>query len=100
MGFRPVEESETNGVLGEIVKCRCPHDLGDCDQAGDCPCHICHVSWKVRRALLEAAPERREPRSPVGLDIMVCKCGHTCDHHDDYGCLWTLCECLDLGERK
>ncbi len=24
-------------------KCKCPHDLGDCDQRGDCPCRTCHT---------------------------------------------------------
>jgi hypothetical protein len=31
--------------------CACPHDLGDCDSHGDCPCIICHVGWGVRQVL-------------------------------------------------
>jgi hypothetical protein len=52
--------------------------------------------------------DRREARSPVGPEPsnyspgkpFVCDCGHGWNHHDDYGCLWHLCSCRDMGERK
>jgi len=94
--------------LTELLRCKCPHDLGDCDQQGDCPCFTCHLSYEDRTALMAAMPSRREPDSPVGPEPVsykpgspfMCDCGHGWNHHDDYGCLWTMCMCNDMGERK
>ena len=33
--------------------CECPHDLGDCDSGGDCPCIVCHVKYGVGRVFEE-----------------------------------------------
>ncbi len=94
--------------LSDLVKCKCPHNLGDCDSAGDCPCYICHIPYQLAQQLRDAAPNRRAPKSPVGPEPrnyapekpFVCDCGHGWNHHDDYGCLWSLCQCPDMGERK
>jgi hypothetical protein len=34
-----------------MAACQCPHDLGDCDQRGDCPCIVCHVRYEVSELL-------------------------------------------------
>lgn len=54
----------------------------------------------------EAKPfvPQREPSGPVGPiwgdRKPLCKpCGHTWSEHDDQGCLWNLCQCLEPGER-
>lgn len=38
--------------LDPKFKCRCPHDLGDCNQRGDCECVVCHVGWVLQEMLV------------------------------------------------
>ena len=38
-----LSESRQHRLAVLALECECPHDLGDCDQAGDCPCKICHT---------------------------------------------------------
>lgn len=45
------EDHEYVGLVacGFAEGCVCPHDLGDCDQSGECPCEYCHGPRKDTR---------------------------------------------------
>ncbi len=64
-----------------------------------------HQTMQVDIYAARIIEPRREPSSPVGPTwgdrVPMCTpCGHTWSDHDDQGCLWNSCQCLEPGERK